>query len=419
MQTPFSTINFGLGTSYESRCIQKAILQNRIKGLGKDGITPAFPKLIFTLKHGTNMDPTDPNYDIKQLALKCSAKRMYPDILSYEKIIEVTGDFKASMGCRSHLSSFTDAEGRYITDGRNNMGVVSLNLPRIAIESSSPEHFYELLDKKLELCKQALMFRIKSLSQVQAKVAPILYQEGAIGVRLKPEDYVIDVFKNGRATISLGYVGIHETMCHLFKVESWVGNSYYEWFAKNIVKYMYMKTDEWKAETGYGFSVYATPAENLVYRFCKLDKSEYGLIPNVTDHKYYTNSFHLNVREVKSVYDKIDFESEYPEYSKGGFISFVELPSLINNLEALESIWDYAMSKLPYFAVNSPTDKCYVCNYEGEITADDHSFTCPQCGNKDYVKMDITRRTCGYLGKAERPFNIGKQQEVSQRVKHL
>ena len=417
-QTPFCTINFGLGTSWESKLIQEAILKNRIRGLGKNGETPAFPKLVYTIKKGVNFYPNDPNYNIKKLALECSVKRMYPDILNYDKVVEVTGDFKPPMGCRSFLGSYHDEQGNPETLGRNNLGVVTVNLPRIAIRASgSVETFYRLLDEQLQICFDALMLRIERLKTVKAKTAPILYTEGACGVRLDPEDYVIDIFKNGRASISLGYIGIHETICSLFNTNKVIGE--YEREALKIVTYLRSTVERWKKETSWGFSLYSTPAESLCYRFCRLDREQYGEIENVTDKEYYTNSFHLDVREKVTPFDKIEFEMGYPSAASGGFITFWESNSLRDNPEALETVWDFTYDRVPYFASNFPTDKCFECGYDGEFTASVDGYCCPKCGNNNPERMDVTRRVCGYLGKAGRPFNHGKQIEVTKRIKHM
>lgn len=417
-QTPFTTINFGLGTSWESRMIQEAILKNRIRGLGKNGETPAFPKLVFTIKKGVNFSPEDPNYSIKKLAIECSVKRMYPDIINYDKIVEITGDFKPPMGCRSFLGSYQDEKGDFITLGRNNLGVVTVNLPRLAIRANgSVEEFYRLLDEQLQICFEALMLRIERLSTVKAKTAPILYNQGACGVRLDPEESITKLFENGRASISLGYIGIHETVCSLFGSDKVFGK--YEKEAEKIVEYLRSTVEMWKRNTLWGFSLYSTPAESLCYRFCRLDREQYGVIDNVTDKEYYTNSFHLDVREKVSAFDKIEFEMAYPKHASGGFITFWESNSLINNPEALETVWDFTYDRVPYFASNFPTDTCFECDFKGEFTASVEGYCCPKCGNTNPDRMDVTRRVCGYLGKAGRPFNHGKQVEVIKRVKHM
>ncbi|HDY8009807.1 TPA: anaerobic ribonucleoside-triphosphate reductase [Vibrio vulnificus] len=420
-QTPFVTFGFGLGTSWASKLIQQSILKNRIAGLGKNRKTAVFPKLVFAIKDGLNHKPTDPNYDIKQLALECASKRMYPDILNYDKVVEITGSFKTPMGCRSFLGTYEE-NGELIHEGRNNLGVVSLNLPRIALKANGDEEkFYALLDEKLKLARRALETRISRLENVKARVAPILYMEGACGVRLKADQPIADIFKHGRSSISLGYIGIHETINALFGNQTHVydDNELRE-KALNIVKRMKKAVEAWTKETGYGFSLYGTPSENLCSRFCRIDTKEFGVIEGVTDKGYYTNSFHLDVEKKVNPYDKIDFEMPYPEISSGGFICYGEFPNMQKNIEALENVWDYSYSKVPYYGTNTPIDECYECGYTGEFDCTSKGFTCPKCGNHDSSKVSVTRRVCGYLGSPDaRPFNFGKQEEVKRRVKHL
>ncbi|MGF1688329.1 anaerobic ribonucleoside-triphosphate reductase [Photobacterium japonica] len=422
-QTPFLSVNFGLGTSWESKLIQKSIFQNRIKGLGKNKKTAVFPKLLFSIKDGINHKPSDPNYDIKQLALECATKRMYPDILNYEKVVEVTGSFKAPMGCRSFLGRWTDENGNEVHEGRNNLGVVSLNLPRIAIEAKGDEaKFFEILDERTKLVRRALETRIDRLRGVKACVAPILYTEGALGVRLNPNDEVLDIFKNGRASISMGYIGIHETINALYAQD---GEHIYDSETLRqkgiaIVKRLKDAVDQWKEDTGWGYSLYSTPSENLCTRFCSLDTKAFGVLDNVTDKGYYTNSYHLDVEKKVNPYDKIDFEMPYPELASGGFICYGEFPNMQRNVEALENVWDYSYSRVPYYGTNTPIDECYGCGFTGEFDCTSKGFTCPKCGNHDPKKVSVTRRVCGYLGSPDaRPFNSGKQEEVIRRVKHM
>lgn len=421
-QQPFVTFSFGMGTSWEERIIQESILKIRIKGLGKEGITAVFPKLVFFLEEGLNLKPEDPNYDIKQLALECTSKRIYPDIISTKLNKEITGSSVpvSPMGCRSFLSVWKDEYGNEILDGRNNLGVISLNLPRVAIESHGNfEKFNKILDKRLKLCFDALMTRIERFKGVKAKVAPILYTEGAFGVRLNPEDDIISLLTNDRSSISLGFIGLHEVGLLMFGDHPF-DNKDCQDFLQTLIQKMKETTIKWKKETGFGFSLYATPSESLCNRFCKLDKERYGVIKDVTDKGYYTNSFHLDVFKKVNPFEKIDFEKGYAWNSSGGNISYVELPNMVNNLKGLERIWDYAMQYVPYFGTNTPVDSCGKCGFKGETVATEEGFTCPTCGNTDSSSLSVTRRVCGYLGSPNaRPFNKGKQKEVMCRTKHL
>ena len=423
-QSPFVTFGFGMGTCEGSRLIQKGILENQIIGLGAKGITPVFPKLVFAVKEGINLNPDDINYDIKKIALDCASKRMYPDILSYKKNLEVTGSDKITypMGCRSFLSGWINPEtGEYQTNGRNNLGVVSLNLPRIAIESNGDfDAFWRLLEERLLLCRDALEVRITSLDGIKASVAPMLYMEGAFGVKMKADDYIGELFKNGRASISLGYIGLHEMMNMMFKGETHpFDNPMAQGFAESVVKKMREATDAWKKETGYGYGLYSTPSESLCDRFCRIDVSNFGSIAGVTDKGYYTNSFHLDVLKKVTPFEKIDFESRYPMLASGGHICYAEYPDMKPNLEALETCWDYAINRVPYIGTNTPVDECFECGFDGEFTATKEGYQCPKCSNKNQETISVTRRTCGYLGNVGSiPYNPGKQAEVINRVKH-
>lgn len=420
-QTPFVTFGFGLGESWAARMVQRAILQVRLDGLGRSRKTAVFPKLVFALKRGLNLNVQDPNYDIKQLALRCASKRMYPDILNVDQAIAVTGSFKTPMGCRSFLAPY-EHKGHPVHAGRNNLGVVSLNLPRLALlAKGSITRFWAELDQALAIAYKALMTRVDRLKDVRASVAPILYTEGACGIRLQPEDRIFQLFKNGRASISLGYIGVHETLQALLGPGTDLSTSKKaQQLAKTILQHLRDSVDQWREQTGLGFSLYATPSENLCDRFCRLDRRDFGEVPGVTDKSYYTNSFHLDVQRAVSPFEKLDLEKAFPSISNGGFICYGEFPNLQQNLTALEAIWDYSYDRVPYYGTNMPIDVCHVCGFNGEFDCTSKGFCCPACGNRDEASNSVTRRVCGYLGSPNsRPFNAGKQQEVMNRVKHM
>lgn len=419
-QTPFTSLGFGLGENWFEREIQKAILQIRINGLGSEKRTAIFPKLIFTLKKGVNLNPEDPNYDIKQLALECATKRMYPDILNYDKIVELTGSFKVPMGCRSFLQGWKDENGQEVNVGRMNLGVVTLNLPRIAIESKGDQNkFWQLLSDRLEIMKDALLYRVERCKEAIPANAPILYMYGAFGKRLSRTDSVNELFKNRRATVSLGYIGLYEVASASFGGE-WETNPEAKAFTLDIVKELKANADAWGDEYGYHFSVYSTPSESLTDRFCRLDTEKFGIIENITDKEYYTNSFHYDVRKNPTPFEKLEFEKDYPKYCSGGFIHYCEYPMLQQNPKALEAVWDFAYDKIGYLGTNTPIDHCYQCGFEGDFKPTERGFECPECGNHDPKTCDVVKRTCGYLGNPQaRPMVHGRHKEISSRVKHM
>lgn len=327
------------------------------------------------------------------------------------------------MGCRSFLSGWINPDtGEYQTHGRNNLGVVSLNLPRIAIESGGDfDAFWSIFHSKMALCKDALMSRIHSLDNTPASIAPILYTEGTFGVKLKPDDKISDLFKHGRASISLGYIGVHEFLNQMFgdEVHPYENKEAQE-FAKKVIGEMRKYTDNWKKETGYGFGLYSTPSESLCDRFCRIDTAKFGEIKGVTDKGYYTNSFHLDVLKKVSPIEKFEFEHQFHEIASGGHISYAEYPDMKRNIKALEACWDYAVSKGAYFGTNLPVDKCFECGYDGEFTATKEGYKCTSCGNNNPETISVIRRTCGYLGSVGSiPYVEGKQNEVINRVKHV
>ena len=420
-QTPFTSLGFGLGTNRFEREIQKAILNIRIKGLGSEHRTAIFPKLIFTLKRGLNLEEGSPNYDIKQLALECATKRMYPDVLSYDKIVELTGSFKVPMGCRSFLQGWKDENGVEVNSGRMNLGVVTVNLPRIALESEGDMNkFWEIFNERMNIAEDALVYRVERTKEATPANAPILYQYGAFGRRLGKEESVDQLFKNRRATVSLGYIGLYE-VATVFFGNNWENNPEAKEFTLDIIRDMKHRVEEWSDQYGYHFSIYSTPSESLTDRFCRLDTEKFGSIPDITDKEYYTNSFHYDVRKNPTPFEKLDFEKVYPEAgASGGFIHYCEYPVLQQNPKALEAVWDYAYDRVGYLGTNTPIDRCYKCDFEGDFDPTERGFACPNCGNSDPKTVDVVKRTCGYLGNPQaRPMVNGRHKEIAARVKHM
>ncbi len=419
-QTPFTTLGFGLGTSWICREIQKSILRIRIKGLGKEKRTAIFPKLVFSIKKGINYGPEDPNYDVKQLAVECATKRMYPDVLMYDTIKKITGSFKAPMGCRSFLQGWKDENGREVNSGRMNLGVVTVNLPRIALESHGDfSKFWQIFEERMQVAKTALDFKVKRVLDATPANAPILYQYGAFGKRLSPGDDVSVMFKHERATVSLGYIGLYEVGTVFFG-PNWEHDQAAHDFTVSIVKSLDDHCKKWSQETGYHFSVYSTPSESLTDRFCRLDTAKFGKIKDITEKEYYTNSFHYDVRKHPTPFEKLSFEMAYPPYAAGGFIHYCEYPNLKQNPKALEAVWNWAYDKIGYLGTNTPIDHCYKCGFQGEFKATARGFECPDCGNHDPKTCDCVKRTCGYLGNPlQRPMVHGRHVEIASRKKNL
>lgn len=419
-QTPFVTLGFGLGTDAYSRKIQQAILNTRIKGLGKDRITAIFPKLVFSIKKGVNFSSKDPNYDIKQLALECSTKRMYPDILNYDKTVEILGDFKAPMGCRSFLPAWKNKDGQFENNGRCNLGVVTLNVPRMAIESNGDiEIFWKIFHERMALMHDALVYRIQRIYEVTPDNAPILYKNGAFKHRLTDTEDIMTLLKGKRATLSMGYIGLYEAAT-VFYGPNWETQSIAKKFTLDILKAMKVYQLKWTEQYDVWFSIYSTPSESLTDRFCRLDMEKYGEIPNVTDKGYYQNSFHYDVRKDITPFEKIDFEKDYPFYASGGYIHYCEYPKLNHNLKALEAVWDYSYDKVSYLGTNIPIDHCRECDFRDDFKTTTTGYQCPECGNDDPTTVDVVKRTCGYLGNpVQRPTIEGRHKEMCARVKHL
>ena len=422
-QSPFVTIFMYLDKDdeyiEENAMIIEEILKQRLQGIKNDKgvyITPAFPKLIYVLDEHNCLKGGKYDY-LTKLAVKCSSKRLYPDYISAKIMREnYEGNVFSPMGCRSFLSPWKNEKGEYVFESRFNQGVVSINLPQIGIIANGDEDkFWKLFDERLELCFDALMCRHNALLGTMSDASPIHWQYGAIARFGKGE--VIDPLLNSYfSTISLGYIGIYE----LTKLMKGVSHTdpVGEEFSVRVMKHMRETVNKWKEETGLGFALYGTPAESLCYRFARVDKERFGDIEDITDKGYYTNSYHVDVREKISAFDKLKFESKYQPISSGGAISYVEIPNMKNNLEALEEIVKFIYDNIQYAEFNTKSDYCHVCGYDGEIQInDDNEWECPQCGNKDHSKMNVTRRTCGYLG--ENFWNVGKTKEIKSRVLHI
>ena len=422
-QSPFVTIFLNLREDdeyvEENAMIIEEILRQRYQGIKNEKgvyVTPAFPKLIYVLDEHNCLKGGKYDY-ITKLAVKCSSKRLYPDYISAKKMREnYEGNVFSPMGCRSFLSPWKDENGNYKFEGRFNQGVVSINLPQIAIIAKGDEDkFWSLFEERLQLCYDALMCRHNALKGIISDTSPVHWQYGAIA-RLEKGETIDKYLENGYSTISLGYIGLYECT-KLMKGVSHTDPSATD-FAVKVMKTMREHCEKWKQETGIGFGLYGTPAESLCYRFARIDKERFGTIKDVTDKGYYTNSYHVDVRENIDAFSKFTFESQFQQISSGGAISYVEIPNMRNNLEALEEVVKFIYDNIQYAEFNTKSDYCHVCGFDGEITINDNlEWECPNCGNKDQRKMNVTRRTCGYLG--ENFWNVGKTKEIKSRVLHL
>lgn len=422
-QSPFVTLFLNLNKDdpyiEENAMIIEEILKQRIEGIKNEKgvyVTPAFPKLVYVLDEHNCLKGGSYDY-LTKLAVKCSAKRMYPDYISAKLMREnYEGNVFSCMGCRSFLTPWKDEKGEYKFEGRFNQGVVSLNLPQIGIiAQGDEEQFWALLEERLALCFEALMCRHHSLEGTLSNVSPIHWQYGAIA-RLKKGETIDKLLHDGYSTISLGYIGLYETT----KLMTGVSHTEPEGtnFALRLMKRLRLACDTWKLETGIAFGLYGTPAESLCYRFAEIDRKKFGEIEDVTDKGYYTNSYHVDVREKIDAFKKFSFESQFQKISSGGAISYVEIPNMRHNLEALEDVVRFIYDNIQYAEFNTKSDYCHVCGYDGEIIINDKlEWECPQCHNKDKNKMNVTRRTCGYLG--ENFWNVGKTKEINSRELHL
>ena len=422
-QTPFVTLFLNLRKDdpyiEETAMIIEEILNQRIQGVKNEVgvyVTPAFPKLVYVLDEHNCLKGSKYDY-LTKLAVKCSAKRMYPDYISAKKMREnYEGNVFSPMGCRSFLAPWKDENGNYKFEGRFNQGVVSINLPQIGIIANGDEEkFWKLFDERLELCYEALMCRHRSLEGTLSDISPIHWQYGAIA-RLQKGEKIDKLLHGGYSSISLGYIGLYE-LTKLMKGVSHTDPVGKE-FALRVMYHLKDKVLEWKEKTGIGFALYGTPAESLCYRFAKIDKEKFGDIKDVTDKGYYTNSYHIDVREKIDAFSKLKFESEFQPISSGGAISYVEVPNMQHNLKALEEVVKFIYDNIQYAEFNTKSDYCQICGFDGEIIInDDNEWECPNCGNKDQSKMNVARRTCGYLG--ENFWNVGKTKEIKARVTHL
>ncbi len=422
-QSPFVTLFLNLDKDdpyvEENALIIEEILKQRIEGIKNEKgvyVTPAFPKLIYVLDEHNCLKGGKYDY-LTRLAVKCSAKRMYPDYISAKMMREnYEGNVFACMGCRSFLAPWKDENGKYKFEGRFNQGVVSLNLPQIALlADGDEEEFWPLLEERLSLCFEALMCRHRSLEGTLSNVSPIHWQYGAIA-RLKKGEKIDELLHDGYSSISLGYIGLYEAT----KLMTGVSHTDPKGtnFALRLMKRLRLACDTWKLETGIGFALYGTPAESLCYRFAEIDKKKFGVVKYVTDKGYYTNSYHVDVREKIDAFTKFKFESQFQKISSGGAISYVEIPNMRHNLEALEDVVRFIYENIQYAEFNTKSDYCHICGYDGEIIINKKlEWECPQCHNKDKNKMNVTRRTCGYLG--ENFWNVGKTKEINSRTLHL
>ena len=422
-QSPFVTLFLNLqeGDPYieENAMIIHEVLRQRLEGIKNEKgvyITPAFPKLVYVLDEHNCLKGGKYDY-LTELAVQCSAKRMYPDYISAKKMREnYQGNVFAPMGCRSFLAPWKDEKGNYKFEGRFNQGVVSLNLPQIGILAGGDEEkFWSLLEERLEVCFEAIMCRHNALKKVRSDSSPIHWQYGAIA-RLSKGASIEPLLYGGYSSISLGYIGLYE-LTKLVKGVSHTQPGGIE-FALAVMNRLRKACDDWKAKTNIGFALYGTPAESLCYRFARIDKERFGTIPDVTDKGYYTNSYHVDVREHIDAFDKFTFESQFQKISTGGCISYVEIPNMRHNLEALKDVVRFIYDNIQYAEFNTKSDYCQCCGYDGEIEInEDFQWECPVCHNKDQSKMNVTRRTCGYLG--ENFWNVGKTKEIKARVLHL
>ncbi len=428
-QAPFVTVFMYLNEVPEGRTrddlalVIEEVLKQRINGVKNEAgvyITPAFPKLIYVLEED-NITEGSKYWKLTKLAAECTARRMVPDYISEKVMRELKdGNCYPCMGCRSFLNLYKNETGKYQFYGRFNQGVVTLNLVDAACSSGGDmERFWEVLDERLALCKRALMCRHNRLKGTPSDIAPILWQDGALS-RLKKGEPIDPLLYGGYSSISLGYAGLSECTYYM------TGKSHTDPaatpFALAVMQRLNDACEQWKEETNIGFSVYGTPLESTTYKFAKCLQKRFGMIPGVTDKNYITNSYHVHVSEEIDAFAKLKFEAQFQKLSPGGAISYVEVPNMTGNLDAVLSVMQYIYDNIMYAELNTKSDFCQICGYDGEIkiATDDHGklvWECPNCGNRNQDKMNVARRTCGYIG--TQFWNQGRTQEIKDRVLHL
>ena len=425
-QSPFVTLFLNLREDdeyiKENAMIIEEILRQRLEGIKNEAgvyVTPAFPKLIYVLDEHNCLKGGEYDY-ITELAIKCSAKRMYPDYISAKKMREnYEGNVFSCMGCRSFLSPWKDENGEYKWEGRFNQGVVSLNLPQIAIlAKGDDDKFWSLLDERLQLCYDALMCRHRALEGVTSDVSPVHWQYGAIA-RLKKGEPIDKLLHGGYSTLSLGYAGLWECVYEITgkKLTEKEG----EEFGLRVMQRLNDACAEWKAAENIDYSIYGTPLESTTYKFAKCLQNRFGIIKGVTDRNYITNSYHIHVTEKIDAFSKLELESKFQKLSPGGAISYVEVPNMQQNIPAVLEVMKFIYNNIMYAELNTKSDYCQVCGYDGEIKIVEEDgklvWRCPNCGNEDQSKMNVARRTCGYIG--SQFWNQGRTQEIEERVLHL
>ncbi len=432
-QAPFVTVFMYLGEARNEReradlaMIIEETLNQRIQGVKNESgvwVTPAFPKLIYVLEED-NVREGSRYFYLTELAAKCTAKRMVPDYISEKKMLEFKVDKNGEghcytcMGCRSFLTPYIDENGKPKYYGRFNQGVVTINLVDVALSSSgNMEAFWKIFDERLELCYRALMYRHNRLKGTLSDAAPILWQYGALA-RLKKGETIDKLLYGGYSTISLGYAGLYE--CTKYMTGKSHTDPEAKPFALSVMQHMNDKCKEWKAKENIDFSLYGTPLESTTYKFAKCLQQRFGVIPGVTDKNYITNSYHVHVTEQIDAFTKLKFESEFQQLSPGGAISYVEVPNMQDNIPAVLSVMQYIYDNIMYAELNTKSDYCQVCGYDGEIAIVEEDgkllWECPHCHNRDQSKMNVARRTCGYIG--TQYWNQGRTQEIKERVLHL